>query len=242
MKKKIATLILLANSFAYGNIFYTVSRGETLREIAKKHNTQTKELIELNNIKNPDLIYVGMKLKVPSKYQDYIVKKNDTLRKIARKFEMPISQLIEINNIKNPDLIYVGRKLKIISQLGELAKKYEKNGDEILNSYDLTLKYRIEKAENYYRIAKNIYDKEEIYYLGGVDRKIAGLENLKNALRYENMGKIYRIKGKKEDMSYCYLKTLGHLMEYEKRMGDIIPEVKDKLREAKIVLGGENEK
>lgn len=234
---------MLANSFTYGNMIYTVSRGETLGRIAKKYNTDSKELVRLNNIKNPNLIYEGMKLRVPSQYQSYIVKKDDTLRKIAKKFEMPLSQLIEINSIKNPDRIYVGTKLKVVSKLGELGKKYEKEGDGILSSTEYSLKYRVERAENYYRIARNIYVKEELYYLGGVDRKIAGLEYLKNALKYENMGKIYKIKGELSDTSYCYLKALRYFMEYEKRMGDVIPEIKDKIRDAKkIVLGGKNEK
>ena len=49
-----------------------------------------------------------------------------------------------------------------------------------------------------------------------MDRKIDGLENLKNALKYENIGKIYRIKGELADTSYCYLKALRYFMEYEK--------------------------
>ena len=44
--------------------YYTVQRGDTLSAIAKKHNTTVLELVGLNNIKNPDIIQVGQKLRV----------------------------------------------------------------------------------------------------------------------------------------------------------------------------------
>ena len=47
---------------------YTVQSGDTLADISYKlYNTYTKvkEIMQLNNIKNQDLIYVGQKLIVP---------------------------------------------------------------------------------------------------------------------------------------------------------------------------------
>lgn len=43
---------------------YTVKKGDTLTAIAKKFQTTVKKLVELNNIKNPDLIITGQKLKL----------------------------------------------------------------------------------------------------------------------------------------------------------------------------------
>jgi LysM repeat protein len=43
---------------------YTVKKGDTLTAIAKKYKTTVKKLVELNNIKNPNLIITGQKLKV----------------------------------------------------------------------------------------------------------------------------------------------------------------------------------
>jgi len=45
---------------------YTVKSGDTLGEIAAKYKTTVKTLQELNGIKNPNLIYVGQKIKLPS--------------------------------------------------------------------------------------------------------------------------------------------------------------------------------
>lgn len=44
------------------NVTYTVVKGDTLTKIASSYNTTVSKLVELNNIKNPDLIYVGQVL------------------------------------------------------------------------------------------------------------------------------------------------------------------------------------
>ena len=46
------------------NLYYIVEPGDNLSKIAKRFYTTTKKLVEWNDIKNPDLIYVGQKLKV----------------------------------------------------------------------------------------------------------------------------------------------------------------------------------
>ena len=43
---------------------YTVKAGDTLTAIARRFSTTVSELVRLNHIKNPDLIYVGQKLKI----------------------------------------------------------------------------------------------------------------------------------------------------------------------------------
>jgi flagellum-specific peptidoglycan hydrolase FlgJ len=44
--------------------FYVVQKGDTLTGIAKRYNTTVQSLVKLNNIKNPDLIKVGQKLRL----------------------------------------------------------------------------------------------------------------------------------------------------------------------------------
>ena len=43
---------------------YVVKKGDTLSKIAQKYNTTYQALAKLNNIKDPDKIYVGQKLKI----------------------------------------------------------------------------------------------------------------------------------------------------------------------------------
>ena len=44
--------------------YYTVKSGDTLSAIAKRYNTTVNKLASLNNIENPNLIFVGQKIRV----------------------------------------------------------------------------------------------------------------------------------------------------------------------------------
>ena len=91
--------------------------GDTLCKIAKEYNTTVEELVKLNNISNPNLIYAGSNLIVPIKKDDnitvYTVKKGDTLSEIAIMFNTTVSAIAQENNIKNVNLIYPGQQLVI---------------------------------------------------------------------------------------------------------------------------------
>lgn len=111
-------------------IVYTVKKGDTLSGIASKYGTTYQKLAQYNNIKNPNLIYVGQKIKIPGststssnktestapKTVIYTVKKGDTLSGIASKYGTTYQKLAQYNGIKNPNLIYVGQKIKIPSK------------------------------------------------------------------------------------------------------------------------------
>lgn len=97
-----------------------IQYGDTLSQLAVKYNTTVAELVLLNNIANPNLIYAGDTLLVPvsniNESMDdtiYIVKKGDTLSAIARRFNTTVSLIAITNNIPNPNLIYPGQRLII---------------------------------------------------------------------------------------------------------------------------------
>jgi len=97
---------------------YTVKKGDTLSEIAQKYGTTVNELVKLNNIKNPNLIYVGQKLKIKSNGKEvkqyYTVKPGDNMTKIANKYGTTLSNLKKLNpNIQNYNLIYPGQKIRV---------------------------------------------------------------------------------------------------------------------------------
>lgn len=48
----------------YKNCFYIIKSGDTLSKIAFKYNTTVEKLVKMNNIKNPDLIFIGNKIKI----------------------------------------------------------------------------------------------------------------------------------------------------------------------------------
>ncbi len=100
-------------------INYVVQKGDTLIKIAKKYNLNYRDLAKYNNIKNPNKIYPGQIIKIPStsiKPNMYIVKKGDTLIKIAKKYNMNWKVIYENNKDvigSNPNKIYPGMILKI---------------------------------------------------------------------------------------------------------------------------------
>ena len=104
-------------------IYYTVKRGDALYKIANAYKTTIAKLVEWNNIKNPNLIYVGQKLIVGYKNPEpqppepekvyYTVKKGDNLTRIAEKYGTTVQQIVEWNKIANPNLIYPGQVLRV---------------------------------------------------------------------------------------------------------------------------------
>lgn len=98
---------------------YVVQRGDTLSSIAMRFGTSVQTLVNLNDIQNPNLIYVGQVLTIPGvntttrEEITYVVRPGDTLSEIALRYGVSVSQLVGINNIQNPNLIYPGQVLRI---------------------------------------------------------------------------------------------------------------------------------
>ena len=95
---------------------HVVQKNETLGGIAGKYGVSTSALQAINGISNPNLLYVGKKLTIPSETSreiTYQVKKGESLGSIASRFRVKISTLALINKIDRPDLIKVGQKLVI---------------------------------------------------------------------------------------------------------------------------------
>lgn len=97
-------------------ITYTVKRGDTLSGIALKYDgISWQDIAKFNGLKNPNLIMVGQKLKIPMKViqpSPYKVVKGDTLGKIAKQYGYTVAELAKHNSIKNPNLIRVGQTIR----------------------------------------------------------------------------------------------------------------------------------
>lgn len=120
-------------------IRYTVKRGDTLWGIAKKFGVTVSAVVNANNIRNPNLIYVEEVFIIPHmtsaesfEYTLYTVRRGDTLWGISRKFGTSINSIVALNGIKNPNLIYAGEVFKIPSARSEQAVIYTvKRGDTL---------------------------------------------------------------------------------------------------------------
>lgn len=109
---------------AQGYINYKVKWGDTLESIAYRFGTTVEELVRINNLTNPNLIYIGQILKVPGTAQavppspaasEYIVQPGDTIWSIAVRFNTTVEAIAVANRLINPNFIYVGQKLVIPS-------------------------------------------------------------------------------------------------------------------------------
>ncbi|WP_242361850.1 muramidase family protein [Limosilactobacillus antri] len=113
-----------------GQSSYTVQSGDTLSGIASQFGMNYSQLAQINNIANPNQIYVGQVLQLRAAAANhttttptnsnantgassYTVQSGDTLSGIASQFGMSYSQLAQINNIANPNRIYVGQVLRV---------------------------------------------------------------------------------------------------------------------------------
>ena len=104
-----------SSSSTSGDVYYTVQKGDTLSKIAKNYNTTVDEIMKLNpQIKNPNVINVGQKIKVKSNPEYYTVVAGDSMSKIAKKYNMSLDDLLKLNpDIKTPSLIKVGQKIRV---------------------------------------------------------------------------------------------------------------------------------
>lgn len=107
---------------AQGVTVYTVKKGDTLSQIAAKYGTTYQAIAAYNGIKNPNLIFVGQKIKIPAGNASaqkapkiYTVKKGDSLWAIAASQLGNGSRWPEIQKLNGltSTTIYAGQKLKI---------------------------------------------------------------------------------------------------------------------------------
>ncbi len=93
---------------------HVVQSGETLSGIATLYNTSYHSLADINGLSNPNLIYVGQRLKVKgsvSSNRTYTVKYGDTLSSIAYELGTSYQSLAQKNKLSNPNLIYPNQQL-----------------------------------------------------------------------------------------------------------------------------------
>ena len=106
-------------------VFYTVQSGDTLSSIASRYGTTVQELVNINHLTNPNLIYPGETLRIATNSTThgsetrgtgsitYTVHRGNTLSQIAAAYGVTVAHIVELNDIENPNLIYPGQKLRI---------------------------------------------------------------------------------------------------------------------------------
>lgn len=113
-----------ANTSQTEDTVYIVKSGDTLSEIALKYGTTVNSLVQINQIKNKNLIYPGERIIIRSSNTIsggqnscgkilYQIKWGDTLSELAIRYHSTVEEIAKINNIANPNLIYAGTTIRI---------------------------------------------------------------------------------------------------------------------------------
>lgn len=108
-----------------GGWWYTVRRGDTLSRIAWHYGTSVRALQRANHLANPNCIYVGQRLLIPTGSSRgggcdsygvgfwYKVRWGDTLSAIGWRYGVSPWAIAAANGLRNPNCIYAGQKLWI---------------------------------------------------------------------------------------------------------------------------------
>lgn len=98
-------------------IEYVVRSGDTLNRLAQEYSTTVAAIANLNNISNPNLIFVGQRIRIPTRQtqscQNYTIQAGDTLSSIAREFGTTVGNIAKANGIRNINIIIAGETLRI---------------------------------------------------------------------------------------------------------------------------------
>jgi LysM repeat protein len=95
---------------------YTVRRGDTLSDIARRHGTSVAALGRMNRLSNPNFIVAGRRLRVPTSVgvsSIHVVRAGETLSAIAAHYGTSVAALARVNRISDPNLIVSGTKMKV---------------------------------------------------------------------------------------------------------------------------------
>ncbi len=93
---------------------YTIKKGDTLYDIAKRHNTSVSKIKQANNFQTNNL-KIGSTIQIPSNIVTYKIKSGDTLGSVAQKYGLNSSkEIMEFNGL-NSSFVKVGQTIRIPS-------------------------------------------------------------------------------------------------------------------------------
>lgn len=95
---------------------YVVKRNDSLYKIAQQYSTTVNDLVEANEIPNPNSLVIGQTLVIPIVGSFYWVQSGDTLWSIAQKFGISYQELARINGISVNQPLRIGVRLYIPPQ------------------------------------------------------------------------------------------------------------------------------
>lgn len=111
---------------------HVVQPGETLSQIAQQYGLTDETLIDANELRNVDFLFVGQELRIPDSpdlttltteervsteqleaFPIHVIGSGETLSEIAEQYDLKQAELLDLNGISDADQIYVGQRLRI---------------------------------------------------------------------------------------------------------------------------------
>lgn len=145
-------------------IVYAVKAGDNLWNISRKYGVSVEVIIDINNLRDKDLLSLGQKLEIPAigggvsssnQKQEptiitYTVVKGDNLWSISQRYDVKMFSIISVNNLKEISRLSIGQKLKLLITNMDIAKaegySQEAVAEEII--------YYVKKGESLWSISR----------------------------------------------------------------------------------------
>ncbi len=98
---------------------YTIKKGDTIDSISNLFNISKEDILRINKIQTPNLIFEGQSILIPvtpsfnqSVNPSYhVLLEGETLYKISKKYNLPLEIIMKINNTKNLHNLKPGSKI-----------------------------------------------------------------------------------------------------------------------------------
>ena len=98
---------------------YIVQPYDSLSDIAAKYETTVEELLRLNDLSEPNLLYTGQAILVPRRSETaasttvHVMEEGETLGLIAERYGTTVEVLLELNDLPDPNVVPVGTSLVV---------------------------------------------------------------------------------------------------------------------------------
>ena len=92
--------------------YVTVLPGDTVYAISRRYDVAVKDVIEINDLREPYTLFVGQDLRLPSQ-RYHTVAPGESLSAISASYRRPANDIIAANDLKPPYLLFVGQRLAI---------------------------------------------------------------------------------------------------------------------------------
>ena len=137
-----------------GGPVYIVQPGDTLNSIAERFGIGINDLLDSNNLVDPNMISAGTELVIPSLPEisgvldTEVVPFGETIRSLAKRYQVTTELLNKLNRITSPSEVYAGSSLILLQQDNQVKLDSARS----LNSGSTMFDLAIEQNENPWKL------------------------------------------------------------------------------------------